>query len=199
MISNMKKLKEKLLSIFGDIKLIPWPLFIYYQKGDYYSVSGEDTNKILDVIMPGDVIIRGYDSYLDGYFIPGEYSHSGIYVGDGYVVHAVAEGVRKDTVIDFCRCDRVSVLRPSKGQDTAIARALSWIGKPYDFDFTEGESAFYCHELTARAYSELSIDKVVPYFWFIKFKKAEKRYLAESFIASADFRKILEINYRRHK
>lgn len=188
------KIKEKLLSIFGDIKLIPWPLFAYYQKGDYYKVSGEDTEQVISVIEPGDVVVRGYDSYLDGYFIPGEYSHSGVCVGDGCVIHAVAEGVQKDSLIDFCRCDRVMVLRPSKNAQLAVDRVNGWLGKPYDFNFTAGDSAFYCHELTARAYQELDISKVSPYFMFITFRRAEKVYLAESFILSNDFYIVLEIN-----
>lgn len=190
----MHKIKEWLLKIFGDIKLIPWPLFIYYQKGDYYKVSGEDTKRVIDTIRPGDVIIRGYDSYLDGYFIPGEYSHSGIYIGKGEVIHAIAEGVTKTTLIDFCRCDRVLVMRPKQHRKTAIGRVIEWLGKPYDFDFAEGDSAFYCHELTARAYKELGIPKVVPYFGIFRFCGAEKRYLAESFITSANFDKVIEIN-----
>jgi hypothetical protein len=195
----MGKLKEKVLSIFGDIKLIPWPLFIYYQKGDYYKISGEDTRKLADAIRPGDIIIRGYDSYLDGYFIPGEYSHSGIYVGDGNIIHAIAEGVRETTLIDFCRCDRIIVMRPPEHKKTAIERARIWLGKPYDFDFEVGDSAFYCHELTARAYQEFDIPKVTPYLGFIKFKKSDKKYLAESFINYEGFKKVIEINYRRNK
>jgi len=42
------------------------------------------------VIKPGDLILRAYECYLDGLFIPGTYTHTGIYIGDGKVIHAVA-------------------------------------------------------------------------------------------------------------
>lgn len=66
------------------------PLFLYYKKGDYYKISGKQTQEILSIVEPGDVLARGYDSYLDSVFIPGEYSHTGVYVGEGKVIHAVA-------------------------------------------------------------------------------------------------------------
>ena len=60
-------------------------------------------------------MLRGYDNYLDGYFIddPHGYSHGAIYVGDGKIIHAVAQGVSEIDVLDFMRCDRICVLRPS--------------------------------------------------------------------------------------
>ena len=46
----MKKcrLKENFLRIFGDIKILPYPPFLYYQPGDYYRASGADTRRAIE-------------------------------------------------------------------------------------------------------------------------------------------------------
>lgn len=188
------RLKEKLLRIFGDIKIQKWPPFLYYEPGDYYKVSGADSARIAELVQPGDILLRGYRNYLDGVFIPGEYSHTGVYIGNGLVTHAVAEGVCSVNLFDFLRCDRVMVLSPVGGVDKALERLEKWKGARYDFDFTGGNEAFYCHELAALAYQELDIRKVVPYLGIFRFCRMEKKYLAESFIESPDFWTIIEIN-----
>lgn len=68
------------------------------------------------MLEPGDVILRGFDNYLDGYFIddPHGYSHGAIYVGKEKIIHAVVEGVSEINVLDFMRCDRICILRPIK-------------------------------------------------------------------------------------
>lgn len=185
------RLKEKLLTIFGDIKLLKWPPFVYWQPGDYYKAPGSKNRIAIERIRPGDIILRGYDSYLDGYFIPGRFSHTGIYIGGGKVIHAVAEGVSEIDVLDFLRCDRFAVLRPSSGQKKAIDRVKGWLGKPYDFDFSSKNFSFYCHELAAEAYKELGIQKVTPYLGFIRFSRMEPSYLAESFLENRNFRTIM--------
>jgi len=188
------RLKERLLRIFGDIKLQKWPPFLYYEPGDYYRVSGADSALIAEWIQPGDLLLRGYRNYLDGVFIPGDYDHTGIYTGSGMVTHAVSEGVCTVNLFDFLRCDRVMVLRPRRCVKTALDRLAKWIGKGYDFDFVSGNDSYYCHELAAEAYSGLSIRKIVPYFGFFRFCRMEPKYLAESFIESPDFQQIIEIN-----
>lgn len=191
------RLKEKLLRIFGDIKLQKWPPFLYYEPGDYYQVSGAESARIAAMLKPGDLLLRGYRNYLDGLFIPGEYSHTGIYTGAGTVTHAVAEGVCTVSVYDFLRCDRVCVLRPDScvDVDRALERLRHWLGRPYDFDFQYGDEAFYCHELAAAAYRGLArIRLLVPYLGFIRFCGMQPKFLAESFLDSPDFRVVIEFN-----
>ena len=127
------------LKILGDIKYHPWPLFfIYDPKG--YQVKGYEVREVLNLVKPGDILLRGYDKYLSSLFIPGYFSHAALYVGevretdrDTYfptstsaststqfrhfgtgqqmVVHAMAQGVFLEDLIDFCRCDRLVILR----------------------------------------------------------------------------------------
>jgi len=127
-----KSLLGKLLTVFGDIKIYKWPMFLIYAPRGY-QVRGVDYREAMDVVQPGDVLLRGYIDYLDGHFIPGFFSHAGTYVGrltaddlkeaEGIdaealfepgpqmVVHAKAEGVLCEDLLDFCRTDRMAVLR----------------------------------------------------------------------------------------
>lgn len=44
------------------------------------------------------------------------------------IIHAVAEGVQKINLIDFCQCDRIAIFRPDSGVETAIKIARKCIG-----------------------------------------------------------------------
>lgn len=138
--SREKSFWEKFLTIFGDIKVFPYPMFMVYDPGSY-KMKGEDVRALLDQIQPGDILLRGYDNYLDGKFIGGSFSHAAFYYGDcgesdrdkagaahkdaahrktgqekfkvgkQMVVHSIAEGVLMEDLLTFCRCDRVAILR----------------------------------------------------------------------------------------
>jgi cell wall-associated NlpC family hydrolase len=71
---------------------------------------------IISILDPGDIILRGYDNYLDGCLIPDplSFSHGAIYIGNGKIIHAVAEGVSETNVIEFTRCDRIAIFRPKR-------------------------------------------------------------------------------------
>lgn len=189
----IKWLKRKFLTFFGDIKVFRFPCFIVYDP-DQFVISGQDTRDIISKIRPGDLILRKYRHYLDGYFIPGKYSHTGIYVGNGKVIHAVAEGVSSIDIIEFTRCDGICILRPKEGQKEAIYQAYRFMedGIPYDFDFKDGDKALYCHELGAACYSNLRIQKLVPKLFGGLIHSTTLRWLAESFLTSPDFKVIYE-------
>jgi hypothetical protein len=132
-----KGLMERFLTIFGDLKVYRWPMFMLYQPLGY-QVKGEDIREVLESVRPGDILVRGYRDYLDGHFIPGYFSHVGLYLGAlteadrppgseanpsrnkpqaGFrggkqmMIHALAEGVILEDIINFCRCDYMAVLR----------------------------------------------------------------------------------------
>lgn len=136
-----KKLYERVLTVFGDIKVFRYPLFIVYDPGSY-QVKGDDVREVLDVLQPGDVLLRSYSNYLDGRFIPGVFSHAAVYAGEltemdralagnrigdpeererarrevfrtgkQMVIHAMAEGVFIEDILTFSRCDQMAVLR----------------------------------------------------------------------------------------
>ena len=190
----MKKLKRILLTIFGDIKVFRWPLWIIYDP-DMYGMTGSKIRAVLDIIKPGDIVLRGYRHYADGYFIPGKYSHSGIYIGDNMVVHAVAEGVCKIDILDFLMCDICCVLRPKKdgAAEHAVKKAISYIGTEYDFDFSNGDSSLYCHELTAISfYPNVKVERFIPKILWGLVRGRQKVFLAQSFIDSSAFEVLYE-------
>lgn len=188
-----KAIKRWFLTIFGDIKIYKFPFFIIYNP-DTFKVKGDDTRKALELLKPGDIVLRKYIHYLDGYFIPGEYSHSSLYVGDGKIIHAVADGVEYIDVIDFLRCDAFCILRQDDplACEVAVAFAKTQEEKKaeYDFDFKSGNDAYYCHELVATAYKDVGIEK--KKVTMFKFFKLAPRYLAESFLENKNFYKVLE-------
>lgn len=141
-----KAVIDKFLTVFGDIKVFPFPMFVIYDPGSY-RVNGEDIRKLISTVKPGDILVRGFKNYLDGYFIPGFFSHAGMYVGpveekdrelvlrpngrklfrpgEQMVVHALAEGVLMEDLIQFCRCDYMAVLRfPEKIRRSPQAKPL---------------------------------------------------------------------------
>ena len=130
--SAHRSIAERLLTIFGDIKVYPFPLFVLYDPGGYL-IRGEDVRNVLKKVLPGDILLRGFRRYLDGYFIPGKFSHIGLYLGaveesdrqtvkndrgkemfqpgEQMVLHAMAEGVLMEDLLTFCRCDYLAILR----------------------------------------------------------------------------------------
>lgn len=119
------------VKFFGDIKVFKFPFFMVYDPGSY-RVKGEDIRQVIKIIQPGDILVRGYVNYLDGYIIPGFFSHAGLYLGpvseslaegltpgqkkdfkagEQMVIHSMAEGVFMEDVINFCRCDYMLILR----------------------------------------------------------------------------------------
>lgn len=196
-VKNWYTIYEKTLRVIGDLKVFKTPFFIQYCPEEYdYKVRGESILELRKVIKPGDIVLRSYDHYLDSFLIPGKYSHSGVYIGDDTIVHAVAEGVKKINIIDFCQADAVLVLRPKIGQEDAIERVIAAIGKAYDFKFkTDDDTEFYCHELSAMAYKDkFEIKSVTPSFLGKELKFLRPKYLAESFIDNENFTKVCEID-----
>jgi uncharacterized protein YycO len=143
--------------------------------------------------------MRAFVNYLDGYFIPkgrSRCSHSGLYVGDGNVVHSKAEGAQEIDLIDFCRTDRIVVLRPNQGQAWAVQHAKKCADKaiPYDFDFTPGPNKYYCHELTASCFPDLDIRPLSRKALGIM--NSPVAYLADSFYTNPNFLHLYETNGR---
>ena len=104
----------------------------------------------MKILEPGDVLLRGYNKYLDGRFIPDEkgYSHAGIYVGDNEVIHAVSPSVERIHLVDFCVSDRIMVLRPQDGALEAIkgTEAKLFRPKPADYKSVEVPKGKICTE-----------------------------------------------------
>lgn len=190
---------SKLLDVIGDIKVFKFPLFVVYDNDDY-KMSGEAIQAAQQALRPGDIVLRGYDHYLDGHFIKGDYSHGAIYVGDGQIVHAVSPKVESIHPISFMMCDRIAIMRP-KDQGLvaeAVERAREILDgdTSYDFDFDAGDpTEVYCFELVARCYPEIEFKKYGQKFLGGLLRR--DTYLASSFIESDALERVFEYNPRK--
>ena len=196
--SKWYRLKKAFLTIFGDIKVFSDPLWFVYQPRSF-RIKGAETRHISSIVEPGDVVMRAYINYLDGYFIPkgkSKCSHSALYVGDGKLVHSIAEGAQEIDLIDFCRTDRIVVLRPNQGKTRAVDHAKKCADKaiPYDFDFEPGSCKYYCHELTASCFPDLDIRQLSRKV--LGFIDSPVAYLADSFYNNPNFKNVYETNGR---
>ena len=177
---------------------------IYDPKG--YDVKASGIRLAMGMARKGDIFVRRYRNYMDGFFIPGRFSHSGLYIGDGVIIHAMSAGVQKIDVIDFLRCDGFAILRPKSWIseemiDKACAFALSKLGSEYDFDFDAYDSdmssneKFYCHELVRKCYPGLEIPKETPSLWNGMIKSKKLVYLAQSFFDSPDIEVVYDSDF----
>jgi hypothetical protein len=143
----LEKAYNSFLTFFGDIKVFKFPLFLVYDPGSY-RVKGEEIRQVIESIRPGDILVRGYVNYLDGYFIPGLFSHAGLYLGEvtepdqrlvsesetehfrtgkQMVIHSMAEGVFMEDVLNFCRCDFMMILRRNTDTESDAAKAWDFV------------------------------------------------------------------------
>ncbi len=194
--AGKKDIVARFLTVFGDIKIFPGPLFFLYDPGSYL-VKGEDMREVMKMVQPGDILLRGYTNYLDGRFIPGYFSHVGFYLGpidrktleaewsDEYpsldqlkglktgeqmVIHSMAEGVFMEDVLNFCRCDYMAVLRfpeELKGNDAPPLAV---------FDVTKYNKAENAIEARLKAGETVKFSEVWPIFRNIALSQLDKSY-----------------------
>lgn len=194
-LKNWYKWWVQLLTIIGNIKVFKTPCFVQYNPEEYdYKVRGYQIRDVCKNIKAGDVILRGYDHYLDGWLIPGEFSHAGVYIGNDTIIHAVSDGVKEIDTIDFMQCDRLMVLRPKSGAKNAIKFVKDAIGEEYDFKFNSSDSSeFYCFELAAKAYPKLNITPITVELFGYKLAFLTEKYTAESFISNTNFEVVYKV------
>ena len=107
----------------------------------------------LSIVNPGDIIaVRSY-RFLTSYLIPGRYSHSVVYTGGGFVIHAVSPRVCEEKLERFLlEYDGFILLRPRGIYDWKKADREAFLNLKigYDFSFAPDNKESYCHELSAK-------------------------------------------------
>jgi len=142
------KIKSKLLNFFSDIRIYPGG-FVLFGSSSYH-VNGIDMRGVLNNLQPGDVLLRRYSHYLGSVVIKGYFSHAAIYIGDNIVVHMLGDGITREDILTFLRCDDVAILRADQVSATYAkikADELSTQGILYDYDFVSDDTKLYCTEL----------------------------------------------------
>ena len=113
-------------------------------------------SELLGLLQPGDVLVTRKDHSLTNYFLPGYWPHAALYIGNGNVIEALADGVRLRSVDSPFAVDAIAAIRPSLDAaqvDEALLRAHTHIGKPYDFDFDFTRAdRMVCTEVVYRSY-----------------------------------------------
>lgn len=186
---------SRFLTQFGKIKIMTFsfiPILAYESKP--YVVNGYDMDRITKIVEPGDILLRGYDCYLDGKFIPDRlgYSHAGVYAGNNEVIHAAAPCIQTIHILDFCQSDRIMILRNREHAKKSVEIVKSKIGIPYDFNYEDDVDKMYCFELAAKSYPDIEIEEfeVKKFFGLVK----RRCYLAKSLYENGSFEKIFERN-----
>ena len=208
----MNNIRQFIMSELGKFRVSKDFPFIK-KNGDPYEITGWMIRRAeKEQLQPGDILLRRYEGAILSWFIPGRYSHSAIYAGDGIVIHALGDGVQMQDLSDFLRCDGYAILRCNKENwqeqaKEAIEIAKSYIGYSYDYklniceDYKNREEVMkrtksvYCHELTRSCYPNLNIEPILPEIWNGMIRSSKKQFLAQSFLESDDLRVVYDSFY----
>lgn len=150
------EVKSKVVSFVADIRFYFLGFVLFGNSS--YKVKGDQMRQILNNIERGDVLLRRYSNYLGSVVIPGYFSHAALYVGDNSVLHMLGNGIVKEDILTFMRCDDICILRPVDPNlvDTAVEKAYEFLekGVQYDYNFdTNNPDRFYCTEFTDNVYN----------------------------------------------
>lgn len=153
------KLPRFVIKFIGDSFLHNhFPFYIY--KPSLHKVKGSEVRKVLNEVREGDILFRRFDGYISSIFIPGFWTHVGLYLGNNRIAHAIGEGVVEEDILDFCRTDHLALVRPSVDIDQTIKAkklAIANINNhtQYDYEFKSGNNKVYCTEFVNNCYSGL--------------------------------------------
>jgi cell wall-associated NlpC family hydrolase len=144
----LKDFKQRFLSWGADIRIYWLGLILF--GNSHYEIKGPHTREILNVLKPGDILLRRYNHYLGSIFIPGYWSHAAHYVGDGDVIHMLGDGITREDILTFTRCDDILILRCTDVElvKYSITESINLEDKniQYDYDFKSGNKTLYCSE-----------------------------------------------------
>ncbi|MDA8697455.1 YiiX/YebB-like N1pC/P60 family cysteine hydrolase [Rhodopirellula sp.] len=114
-------------------------------------------NAMQTFIQKGDILVTRKESALTNLFLPGFWPHAAFSIGNQRVVEALKDGVKNRSLESTFQNDAMIVVRPKLAEDkinSAVQRAISHVGKPYDFDFDFTRSdRMVCTEVVYRSFS----------------------------------------------
>lgn len=186
--SLMYWFKEKIVRFFAKITIYKYPSFIMFGSTSY-KMKGEDVRDVINILQPGDILLRRYDHFLTGLMIPGYFTHAAIYQGNNQVIHMLGDGIEKQDILTFCRCDSVAIIHCNDEQITKRARKMARdllaqnVKYDYAFNFSD-KTRFSCTELINLVYDS----PMIP--------RKNKNYITPDDFLSID-KSLFEITYRK--
>ena len=137
------------VNFFGNIRVYKFGIVILGETS--YHIKGPDIRKILELLQPGDVLLRRYDHYLGGLSIPGYWTHAAQYIGDNEIIHMLGDGICKEDILTFLRADHICILRCKEKEliPYAIEKSKEFYEQniAYDYQFKTDNKDLYCSEL----------------------------------------------------
>jgi len=131
-------------------------------------IGRSDVRALQAELKPGDILLERRNWNLSNVGLPGFWPHAALYIGGPReVLEALGTGVGYNSLEKSAGADYVAVLRPrlpAAEIDTAIRRAIGYVGRPYDFDFdflTDAE--LVCSELVYKCYQPGRQGRGVPF------------------------------------
>ena len=144
-----KKWWKWVLRVIADIRLY-WGGLVLFGPSSY-QIKGPHMREILNILKPGDVLLRRYSHYVGSRMVPGFWSHAAVYVGNNDVIHMLGKGAAKEDILTFMRCDGIKILRFKEKPiiEKAVEKANNFYEKntDYDYGFIQGDEQLYCSEL----------------------------------------------------
>lgn len=129
---NPTNFTQQVLKLSNATQVVKRPPFIIYRP-HRLAINGTHTREIMELVKPGDILVRSYNHYLSGLFLRSTFTHVGFYLGEvtethlkqlakinnptqfklskQMVIHANGNKVYLDDLIDFCRCDGLAIMR----------------------------------------------------------------------------------------
>lgn len=156
------KIKSKIIAVLSDVRVYKGGFILFGDSS--YKIKGPHMRRILSLIRPGDVLLRRYSNYLGSVTIPGYFSHAAILVDTCNVVHMLGDGVTKEDILTFMRCDDLMILRIK--DDSKVNSAIAMVydilyrGIKYDYNFDNLPKRMYCTELVDVCYGNIIRKKI---------------------------------------
>ena len=148
-IEYLKNIRNFLVSWFADIRFYNLGLILW--GSSTYKIKGPHMRQILDLLQPGDILLRKYDHYLGSVLIKGFWSHAAVYVGNNEVIHMLGGGITTEDILTFLRTDHIMILRHEDENEALLIASRAYgfsndkIKYDYDFDLKDN-SQMYCTE-----------------------------------------------------
>ncbi|BAP56405.1 hypothetical protein THII_2108 [Thioploca ingrica] len=129
---NQANFTQRVLKLSNATQVVKRPPFIIYRP-HHFALNGTHTREIMELVEPGDILVRYFNHYLSRLLIRGTFTHVGFYLGEvnethlkqlakidnpdqfklskQMVIHTSGDQVYLEDIIDFCRCDGLAVMR----------------------------------------------------------------------------------------